>query len=458
MNGKQLRNSVLQLAISGKLVPQDPDDEPASELLRRINPKVAPLPPDDAPFPIPDSWVWTTLGEISNYGSCINTDVSNINPNNWVLELEDIEKDSARVIKAIPKSERNIKGVRHKFHKGQILYSKLRTYLNKVLVAESEGFCTTEIIPFDVKDSIYPHYICHVLRSQYFLDYTNKCGYGVKMPRLSTKDAQKGLIPLPPLAEQKRIVRKLEELFACIERYDKAQQALCDLNNGLKGKLRASILREAIAGRLVPQDPNDEPAALLLRRINPNFTPQQTDQPLPQGWIAASLQECGVEILNGYAFRSNEYTLSGIRVIRITNVQDGEIIDDDPKFYPNSYEKELNRFMLYEGDLLMSLTGNVGRVGFLPSQLLPAALNQRVGCLRFKAYCIDKKYLFYLLQTESFKQDCITSGKGIAQLNISTEWLKRYTIPLPPLAEQKRIVAKIEAVFAVLDGLSPSTH
>lgn len=228
------KSKILDLAIRGKLVPQDPNDEPASVLLECIcaekerlikegkikrGKKSADTPNDEkgVSFEIPESWEWTTLGEISDYGNCQNFDVKDIPDNAWILELEDLEKDSAKVVQRIIKSERDIKGVRHSFHKGEVLYSKLRTYLNKVLVAPEDGFCTTEIIPISRNPFICSEYLNHVLRSKFFLDYTIQCGYGVKMPRLSTTDACNGLIPLPPLAEQQRIVAKIEELFAVLD-------------------------------------------------------------------------------------------------------------------------------------------------------------------------------------------------------------------------------------------------
>ena len=217
---QKLRAKILELAIHGKLVPQNPNDEPAIELLKRTNTKLAScdtLHYKNIPYEIPDSWVWVKLGDISNYGKCLNVDVEKIGQDDWVIELEDIEKDTARIIQHKTKSDRTIKGTRHKFTKGCVLYSKLRTYLNKVLVPEKDGFCTTEIIPIYFVANINPQYMCFVLRSQYFVDYTNQKGYGVKMPRLSTTDAKNGLIPLPPLAEQKRIVKKIKDSFDVIE-------------------------------------------------------------------------------------------------------------------------------------------------------------------------------------------------------------------------------------------------
>lgn len=211
---RQVKSKILDLAIHGKLVPQDPNDEPAIELLKRINPKAEIITDNGHYQNLPKGWCLTTLESITNYGSCVNVSVQEIPKDAWVLELEDIEKDSAKILCARHKKDREIKGVRHRFKAGDILYSKLRTYLNKVLIAPNEGFCTTEIIPISVKLGIHNKYICHVLRSQAFLDYTAQCGYGVKMPRLSTKDAQNGIIPLPPYNEQLRIVSMVEKLLA----------------------------------------------------------------------------------------------------------------------------------------------------------------------------------------------------------------------------------------------------
>ena len=209
------KSKFLDLAIHGKLVPQDPNDEPAIELLKRINPKFEAC--DETPWKLPNNWCWTTLGIISNYGKCVHVNAQDIPKESWVLELEDLEKDTAKLLQRVTCSEREIKGERSEFRKGNILFSKLRTYLNKVLVAPEDGYCSTEIVPIALYGNLLSEYVNHVLRSKYFVDYTTSCGYGVKMPRLSTADACRGFIPLPPLAEQKRIVAKIEELFAVLD-------------------------------------------------------------------------------------------------------------------------------------------------------------------------------------------------------------------------------------------------
>ena len=234
--------------------------------------------------------MWTTLGEISNYGECNNVSVDSITDDDWVLELEDLEKDTAKIIQTLSRSKRSIKGVRHRFNKGDILYSKLRTYLNKVLVAPQSGYCTTEIMPFNSYCNVSSYYLNHVLRSAYFLDYTQQCGYGVKMPRLSTTDACNGMIPLPPLAEQKRIVKEIEHWFSLIDVIESGKE---DLQATIK-QAKSKILDLAIHGKLVPQDPNDEPASELLKRINSKAEITCDNghyTQLPDGWTACRLEQ-----------------------------------------------------------------------------------------------------------------------------------------------------------------------
>ena len=172
---------------------------------------------------------------------------------------------------------------------------------------------------------------------------------------------------------------------------------------------------------------------------------------LPGNWCWTKITVI-TDILNGFAFKSQHYSSAGIRIIRITNVQDGFIQDKKPVYYPLESQKEITPFMLKDGDFLMSLTGNVGRVAIIDASFLPAALNQRVACLRIKSEdSVRKEYIFYFCLQKQFVSDCIKSAKGSAQLNMSTEWLKEYPIPLPPLAEQQRIVDRIESLFAKLD-------
>ena len=158
-------------------------------------------------------------------------------------------------------------------------------------------------------------------------------------------------------------------------------------------------------------------------------------------------------ILNGYAFKSKKYVGKGIRVIRITNVQKGIIEDVDPKYYDISEIDNLKNYMLKENDLLISLTGNVGRVGLMTKEFLPAGLNQRVGCLRIKDdRNVSIRYLYQCLNNNKFETECINNSNGIAQKNLSTEWLKNYIIPVPNIEIQQQIANKLEKIQKIIEA------
>jgi type I restriction enzyme S subunit len=468
MDTKKLRQKILDLAIHGKLVQQDPTDEPASVLLERIkaekerlikegkikrskkSAKTSDTPHyENVPFEVPDSWVWTTLGEISNYGDSNNVSVTDIADDEWILELEDLEKDTASIIQILSKKERSIKGVRHKFKKGDVLYSKLRTYLNKVLVAPQIGYCTTEIIPFNSYCGISAHYLCHVLRSAYFLDYTQQCGYGVKMPRLSTNDACKGMIPLPPLAEQHRIVAEIERWFSLI---DQIEQSKTDLHTAIK-HTKSKILDLAIHGKLVPQDPNDEPAIELLKRINPDFTPCDNGhyENLPSGWAMCKLSDlCRIE--NGFAFSSNDYKTQGIPLVRISNIIHNTIDITDCAYIEGVTD---NKFKISKGDLLIAMSGaTTGKMGVYPFDET-AYLNQRVGNIKI----LNKSLLspdYRNTYMQSKVDEILKIAYGGAQPNISASVIGNFDFPLPPYKEQIRIVETVQRIFGQLDVITES--
>lgn len=179
---------------------------------------------------------------------------------------------------------------------------------------------------------------------------------------------------------------------------------------------------------------------------------------MKEGWSYKKLGEV-CEILNGFAFKSNIYAPKGIRVIRITNVQKGFIEDTEPKFYPFDSIDELNRYLLKSQDLLISLTGNVGRVALLAENMLPAYLNQRVGCIRVKNEKeLSISYLYHLLNSNEFEKNCIQSAHGAAQKNMSTVWLANYKIPIPPLQEQHSIVSRLDSAFSRIDALKANAE
>ncbi len=233
---KKLRELILTLAMQGKLVPQDPNDQPASELLKDIEAEKRklvkagkireqkPLPdikPEDVPYELPVGWEWVRLGQVSDYNGRKNSTSGEIAVDTWLLDLEDIEKDTSRIIYRAKYSERLSTSTKSTFQKGDVLYGKLRPYLNKVVVADADGVCTTEIIPIVPLSAIDSQFLRGLLKRPTFLTHVDSLMYGVKMPRLGTDDAVKSIHPLPPLAEQKRIVAKIDQLMARCDELEK---------------------------------------------------------------------------------------------------------------------------------------------------------------------------------------------------------------------------------------------
>ena len=369
------------------------------------------------PFAIPSSWQWVRLGKISNYGECLNIPVDNISSEEWILELEDLEKGTATIIQVLSKKDRNIKGVRHKFDKGNVLYSKLRTYLNKVLVAPCDGYCTTEIIPFNSYGGISTDYLTYVLRSAYFVNYTQQCGYGVKMPRLSTSDACKGLIPLPPIAEQERIVMQIKLWSNLIDQMD------CNKNN-LQNEIvqvKYKILELAVTGKLVPQNPDDEPAAELLKRINPDaeiVTDNGHYPQLPANWLYVRLGDV-VKVVNGKSQKdvenqSGEYPIYG----------SGGIIG-----YADS-------FSCVSGSTIIGRKGTINNPIFVETDFWNV---DTVFGMKPYDGIIDR---YFYVFCQSFDFTLLDKSSTLPSLTKSA--IENIPFPLPPLEMQRRILSEID--------------
>ncbi len=199
---------------------------------------------------LPKGWVETELGNVTNYGSTIKPDLKNIEGDCWVLELEDIERDSSRLLKRSSFAERAPKSSKNVFLKGDVLYGKLRPYLNKMLIAPEDGICTTEIVPLKVPSELFENrFLFYWLKGKQFSDYVNAVSYGVNMPRLGTKDGKKAPMVVAPLAEQKRIVEKLDEVLAQVDTI----KARLDGIPAILKRFRQSVLASAVSGKLTEE-------------------------------------------------------------------------------------------------------------------------------------------------------------------------------------------------------------
>ena len=521
MTAQQLKNSILQMAVQGKLVPQDPNDEPASVLLERIraekeqlikekkikkekNPsvifrgadnlpyeKVGKNEPvgivDEVPFDIPDSWEWTRLGFVSSYAETKKKiKAQDAPPDLWQLDLEDIEK-GGRILEHKTVGERKAVGDKTFFEAGNVLYSKLRPYLLKVLVAPADGICTPEIVPFSLYGKILPEYIVAFLKSPYVDGVINAVTYGVKMPRVGTQTMTSLLLPLPPLNEQQRIVNKVNEVMPVVAKYDTTYSKVKELNETFPEALKRSILQWAVQGKLVPQDPADEPAEALLERIR-----EEKQQLIKEGKIKKDKHEsvifrrdnshyekCGSEILcideeipfdlpaswqwerliNIYNFidyrgKTPTKTDYGVPLITAKNVKKG-YIDYSIKEYISheEFRQRQTRGISHKGDILFSTEAPMGNAAL--ADINEFSAGQRLITFQQYGECIEisNELMMLFILSDCFQNQLSIQCTGTTVKGIKAEKLKRLLIPIPPLAEQQRILNVIKLAFEAINTL-----
>ena len=381
----------------------------------------------------------------------------------WILDLEDLEKDTGTLLVRVCRFQRESKSVRHAFKEGDVLYSKLRTYLNKVIVADRDGYSTTEIIPLDFKGFVIAEYARCVLMSNMFLEYTAQCGYGVKMPRLGTNDGKRALFPLPPLSEQRQIMTRINDLISITSELENDKAELYDIVKQTKSK----ILDLAIRGKLVPQDPNDEPASVLLERIkseqpeskkkakniSDNSHYENLPFEIPENWAWCYLEEIATndlgKTLDKVKNRGEYYPY-----LRSVNVRWGEINLDDLKEM-RFEDKEINQYSIKKGDLLICEGGEAGRCavwGNEDSILFQNALHR----VRFY-YNINPYFYMYVLWLFNDLQILEEYTKGVTIKHLTKSSLNMMPLPLPPISEQKKIVDTLNSFYrnmrAILDEL-----
>ena len=520
MTAQQLKNSILLMAVQGKLVPQDPNDEPASILLERIhaekerlikekkikrekNPSVifkgADNTPyekigdevrslaDEVPFDIPDSWEWVRLGNISSYAETKQkVNATSADPSIWGLDLEDIEK-GGRLLEHKTVGERKAVGDKTVFVKGDILYSKLRPYLLKILVAPDDGICTPEIVPFRVYGGINPNYIVNYLKSPYVDNLINSITYGVKMPRVGTETMTSLLVPIPPLEEQLRIVEKIDEVASAVSAYDVAYQKTEALNSTFPGALKKSILQEAVQGKLVPQDPTDESAEALLERIraekqrlikegkikkdkhesiifrrdNSHYEKRGSEEvcideeipfEIPENWTWARLSSFGVFSSGKTPSMSNPQFWNG-NIPWVTSKDMKRPVITDSEMHIS--ELAASSMQLYPAGtlLLVARSGILKRLLPLCKLGIDSTINQDIKA--FSLYDIElSEWLFYGIKAFEpyILKELVKSVTTVESLKFDE--FSAMLIPVPPLSEQKRIIAAIKAAMNLLTPLS----
>ena len=476
MNAQQLKNAILQEAIEGRLVPQNPNDEPASVLLQRIREEkkrlvkegklkkkdleVKPISEDEIPFEIPDSWEWVRWGALSEsiqYGyNAPAKEKGRIK----MVRISDIQNGEIAwtTTPYCDIDEQDIDA--YKLKKNDILFARTGGTVGKsYLVSEEpqEAIYAGYLIRTRYSRQLCPQYLKMFMDSSLYWEQLKDGTIATAQPNCNGQKLAKMILPLPPLAEQKRIVAKIEELLPKVEEYGKAQEALDKLNEELPERLKKSVLQEAITGRLVPQDPNDEPASVLLQRIRAEKERLVKEGKLKKKDLVEtpiSEDEIPFEIPESWEW---------VRFGALTINRDSERIPlsvDERRMLMKTYDyygasgviDKVDRY-LFDKPLLL-----IGEDGAnLINRSTPIAF-----IARGKYWVNNHAHVLDYYNEELMQYMCLYINAislvdyvtGTAQPKMNQEKMNSIMVALPPLAEQKRIVAKIEEVFKEIDKLN----
>lgn len=468
-----LREKILDLAMRGKLVPQDPDDEPASVLLEKIkaekaqlvkegkikkSKKLPEITEDEKPFAIPDSWEWVRLGDVlkpevkkkptTNF---YYIDIASVNNNTNIVEDEnyiDISKDKVA------------SRARQQLESGDILFSVVRPYLKNVAMVPDDRKYRVGSTGFYVLKPVFnlnSKYIFYLVLSNYVIKSMTRLMKGDNSPSIRKGDLQTFLIPLPPLEEQSRIADKIAQLFALLRKVESSTNDYAELQKMLHDK----VLDLAMRGKLVEQDPNDEPASVLLEKIKaekaqlvkdgkikkskplPPITEDEKPFAIPDSWEWVRLGDVLLETIGGGtpAKSKPEYWNGDIPWISVKDVHEGsDIVSKTQDTITQAGLENSSTNLIPKNTLIAVMRMAVGRIAV---NEMDACINQDLRALITSKFFVDN-YLKYIYPTLKF------STSGITVKGIKINALLNTVIPLPPFEEQQKIVNRIKNVLEIL--------
>ena len=489
-DAQALREKILDLAMRGKLVPQDPNDEPASVLLEKIKAEkeqlikekkikkskpIAPITDDEKPFDIPDSWEWVRLGDVIY---SINGDRGKNYPGKKYWQKSGIPFLNASCLtseKYINKEQFNyISETRYKLlrsgfvKKDDILYC-IRGSLGKIgLVNISIGAIASSLIILRrLHKETNVNYLYYILNSSLNTLFIKEHKNGSAQPNIPGKDLMMMVIPFPPLSEQSRIAAKIAQLFALLRKVESSTQQYAKLQTLLKSK----VLDLAMRGKLVKQDPHDEPASVLLEKIKaekeklvkegkikkskplPPITDNEKPFDIPDSWEWVRLGEL-VDVKGGKRVPKGSQ-LKDIQdykpYIRVSDMKHGTINTSKLKYATKSIYEQIHNYFISSEDIYFSIAGTIGKVGEIPQFLDGALLTENASKLvLFDDNKIKKDYLIIVLGSELIKLQHRKVLSRVTQPKLALSKLKNTIIPFPPLSEQNLITKKIRTITKLL--------
>ncbi len=534
MTAQKLRNSILQMAVQGKLVPQDPNDEPASVLLERIRKEKEQLIKegkikknkkesyifrgadnlhyeqigkevrcieDELPFEIPDSWEWcrlSFLGKNSDvnsfadgpFGSNLKKEHQILQPEVRIIQLSNIGEDGWKNKNVKYTSYEHLKTIsRCEVNPGDFVIAKMmpagRTI--KMPYLGTKACLGSDAIKFVPTEKINNDFLLLVMHTPMFLTQIKKETHGVTRIRTSLNKIKSYFIPVPPLTEQKCIVDKFQKLNLLIMKYMDTENKLHSLNSSIKEHLKKSILQYAIEGKLVPQDPNDEPASILLERIQ-----KEKQKLISEGKIKKNKNESVIyrrdnsyyENINGkvnciddeipfeihqswqWIRLKNISTIQGGKripagrklttkntghiYIRVTDMQNGSIDQSDLHYIENDIFDCIKKYTISCNDLYITVAGTIGRIGVIPSNLDGANLTENANKIVFSNNFINKYWLYDTLNSPYIQNQINFYTTKVGQPKLAIKRIENILIALPPTDEQIRISREMKKIESIL--------
>lgn len=489
MNAQDLKNSILQLAVQGKLVEQRVEEGTARELLEQIKlekeqlikdkkiKKSKPLPEiteDEIPFEIPESWEWVRInGIVCNNGQekpqckfsyidigSIDNVHQKLNQNENIVEAKDAPSRARKIVKY-----------------GDIIYSTVRPYLHNMCIIDKEfsfkPIASTGFAVMSCLGKLYNRYLFFYLMSPTFDNYANASenARGATYPAINDDRLYRAIVPIPPLEEQHRIVAKIEEILPYIDQYDKVYTKLETFNKKFPEDMKKSILQMAMQGKLVEQRPEEGTADELYGQIVaekaqlikdgkikkekplPEITEDEIPFEIPSSWKWVKLNDLCEKIGSGSTPSGgrNIYKEEGIKFLRSQNVYNDGIRYEGIVYISEELNKKGS--IVKAKDILLNITGgSIGRCAVVPDDFDIANINQHVMIIR--GVNLDIRFWIHNIIISPYIQSKIMDVQvGVSREGLSAEKLKNFLIPLPPLEEQKRIVAKIEELLPYCDQL-----
>ena len=474
MTPQELKNSILQLAIQGKLVEQRPEEGTAQELYEQIQAEKQRLikegkikkekgtygefKDEEIMFEIPKTWKWVHFGELM------------------------INRDAERIPLSV--SERNKLNKVYDYYGASGVIDKVDRYLfDKTLLLVGEDganlLARSTPIAYLATGKYWVNNHAHVLDCvegklsleyiMYFINAISLAKYvtGTAQPKMNQEKMNSIPVALPPLAEQKRIVAKIEELLPLVDRYEQAWTKLENFNRRFPEDMKKSILQQAIQGKLVEQRPEEGTAQELYEQIQaekqrlikegkikkekplPEITEEEKPFDVPEGWRWVRLGEICKSISDG-DHQPPPQVPEGVPFLVISNVSAGRIDFSSTRYVPQDYFNTLsNDRIAQKGDILFTVTGSYG-IPIKVESDEKFCFQRHIALLKLM---LDWDYIFYILKSPTIKSQCDAVATGTAQKTVGLKSLRNLIVPLPPLAEQKRIVEKLEELLALCERL-----